>query len=232
MSYNGTELSALMDDYIHNDAGMTATRKLQYLTMGQQRIIHDLPFVIGTKEATLSLTLALGRTYSLASDFYMMESVFLPTTSVKMTPVLHSEMIDSIDRLASTPSGTPSEYTILGYDTTIATPACRIRFNYTPDASYTVYYWYKYMPAAITATAIPALSYLGFDELLVLAASMIALQPKDPQGYAYTKQCYEQEAERARQYRPMQADHTPVLRSNWYDHTGSTLRLSDHFPVE
>lgn len=108
----------------------------------------------------------------------------------------------------------------------------RIRFNYTPDDDYTVKAWYYYMPADVTADVVPVVSAIGFTECLLWAAAMIALQPKDPEGYATAAANYERAMQDFRAYRPAAPDYTPVLRPMSND--GSIRRgpsLGPFFPA-
>lgn len=228
----GTELSALLTTYLHNDASFTAANKLTYLNLGLQRIMRDAPDCLMKKQAELSLSAAAGRDYSLASDFYQMSAVWLQTTGVKLTPLLTSEFIDTVERLPTTPTGPPEEYIILGFDESQETPAWRIRFDKTPDDDYTVTYWYRQAWKAITADATPGLSTMGYDELLLWAATMIALQPKDPEGYMTAKQSYAENLVKYQTANPMGPDYTPVLRPASYEYGPRGLRLDEHFPID
>ena len=226
----GTALSALLDDYVHNDIRLTAANKLTYLTLGQQRIVRDSPTSIFVKQATISVTVAIGREYSLASDFHMMQAIWLQTQGWKLDPMGDAEFIETVERIPTIPSGPPRMYTILGFDESQGTPAFRIRFDYTPDASYTVTYWYYYMPGTLTGSATPALSAMGFDELLLWATAMIILQQKDPTGYASAVQQYQACLDTFKSYRPMGPDYTPLFRPQSNDYRPRVGWLGPHFP--
>jgi hypothetical protein len=227
----GTELAALLTTYLHNDVSFTTANKLTYLNLGLKRIVRDSPLTFRKKEATLSLTAVAGREYSLASDFYVMLAIWHQTTGNKLSPCLTSEFIEGVERLPTIPSGPPLEYTILGFDESVETPAWRIRFDKTPDASYTVTYWYTPMPTAISADVTPGISTMGFDELLLWAAAMIALQPKDPDGHMTAKQNYGENLAAWDSYRAMGPDYTPMLRPASEDYSSkSQFPLGPNFP--
>ena len=108
----------------------------------------------------------------------------------------------------------------------------RIRFNYTPNDNYTVKAWYYWMPADVTASETPVVSAIGFTECLLWGAAAIALQPKDPEGYAQALANYERCMQDFRAYRPSGADYTPVLRPISSDNSGRRgPTLGPHFPV-
>lgn len=201
----GTELSALLKTFIHSDADFSAADLLLYLNLGQKRIIRDAPSVLRKKQATLAIT-SDSREYSLASDFYQMVSLWIKTVGIKLSPMAPGEFIEYVERMPSIPSGYPEGYIILGYDESQETPAWRIRFDRTPDTDYTVYYWYHYFPATITADATPLLSSMGFDELLLWSSAMIALQPKDPEGHKSARTNYLANLSEFRAYIPQSKD--------------------------
>jgi hypothetical protein len=233
MALNGSQLSTLLTTYLHNDVSISAADKLLYLTLGQQRMVRDSPSTLSTKQTTLSLTSGdTTREYSLPSDFYMMQAVWLPVMGYKLGPMLDAEFIDTVERLPVIPTGPPRDYCILGYDETLTPPRFRIRFNYTPNDDYTVYIWYYWMPADVTAVLTPVVCAMGFTECLLWAACSIALQPKDPEGYQQAEGNYQRLMEDFRAYRPMGADYTPILRpltSETVGRRGPTL--GPHFPV-
>ena len=227
MPLTGTQLSTLFTTYMHEDILLSTQNKLDYLTLGQERIVRDAPTILAKKEATIT-TVASTQEYSLASDFYKMHAIWLQANGWKLYPIPAAEFIETVERIPTIPSGPPTGYTILGYDTTIGTPAMRLRFNYNPDAAYSIEYWYHYMPAAITGSATPAISAMGFTELLLWAAVMIALQPKDPQGHAQAAANYERNLEQFMSYRPMAPDYTPTLRAG--DGARTRFPLGPHYP--
>lgn len=208
----GTELSTLLTTYLHNDVSLSAADKLLYLNLGQKRIVRDAPTVLRKKSATLSISVAGDREYSLASDFYMMSAVWIKSVGIKLFPIGPSEFIDDVERMPTIASSYPTGYIILGYDESQDTPAWRIRFNKTPDTDYTVYYWYYYFPPVITAGSTPVISSIGYDELLLWAAAMIALQPKDPEGFKLAAANYRMNLESFSSYIPVSPDYTPQLR--------------------
>ena len=227
----GTELSALLATNLHNDASFTAANKLTYLNLAVKRIMRDAPERFRKKEASLAIT-AAAREYSLATDFFMISSIWLQTTGHKLTPMLPGEFVDQVERIPTTPTGSPEEYIILGFDESQDTPAYRIRFDKTPDGNYTLTYWYYPMPAAITADATPALSTMGYDEMIVAAATMIALQPKDPEGSAIAKQAYLEILREFRAFNPMGPDYTPVQRPNSFEYGKPGPALPSNYPVD
>lgn len=225
----GTELSTLLTTYLHNDVSLTAATKLIYLNLGLKKILRDAPLTFYKKEETLNLTAVAGREYDLESDFYLMVAMWETTTGRKLAPTLTAEWIEGIERLTTVPSGPPEQYIILGFDESETAPAWRIRFDKTPDDSYTVTYWYIPMPEAITADATPAISSMGFDELLLWSSTCVALQPKDPQGHQIAYQNYRDNLSKWFEYRAMSPDYTPRLRS-WDDEYRPGLRLPSNFP--
>ena len=226
----GTELSTLLTTYLHNDVGISSADKLIYLNLGVKRILRDAPECFLKKEATLAID-SSKRTYSLATDFYMMYGVWLQAVGTKLQPVLAGEWIDTVERIVTIPSGPPLRYTILGFDESLQTPAWQIRIDKTPDANYTLNYWYFPVPVTITGSSTPGLSAMGFDELICWAAAMIALQPKDPEGHQLAKQNYVENLMAFREFRAMGPDYTPVFRLG-FSEGGSNLTLGDHFPSE
>jgi hypothetical protein len=226
----GTELSALFSVYMHNDAALTAANKLTYLNLGLKRILRDAPSTFRLKEATI--TTADGtQEYSLASDFYLMAAMWLQSTGRKLSPMLAGEFIDTVERMPTIPEGPPEEYIIMGYDESQDTPAWRVRFDKTCDAIYSVEYWYNPVPTAITADATPAISSMGFDELLLWAAVMIALQPKDPDGHQIARGNYLENLAEWKAYRTSRPDYVPVLRPASEEYATSTrFPLTPHYP--
>ena len=208
----GTELSTLLTTYLHNDVSLSAADKLLYLNLGQKRIVRDAPTVLRKKSGTLSISVAGDREYSLASDFYMMSAVWIKSVGIKLFPMGPSEFIDDVERMPTIASSYPTGYIILGYDESQDTPSWRIKFNKTPDTDYTVYYWYYYFPPVITAGSTPVISSIGYDELLLWASAMIALQPKDPEGFKIAYANYQANLESFSSYIPVSPDYTPVLR--------------------
>jgi len=210
----GTELSTLLTTYLHNDVSLSAADKLLYLNLGQKRIVRDAPTVLRKKLASLSISVAGDREYSLASDFYMMAGVWIKSVGIKLFPMGQSEFIDDVERMPTIASSHPTGYIILGYDESQDTPAWRIRFNKTPDGDYTVYYWYYYFPPVITAGSTPVISSIGYDELLLWASAMIALQPKDPEGFNLAAANYAANLQAFSSYIPVSPDYTPQLRED------------------
>lgn len=225
----GTELSTLLTTYLHNDVSLTAASKLIYLNLGLKKIVRDAPLTFRKKEATLTLTTALGREYSLASDFYLMLAVWYSETGTKLQPTLTAEWIEGVERMTTIASGPPEEYIVLGYDESQDTPAWRVKFDKTPDDEYEITYWYTPMPSAITADATPAISSMGFDEMLLWASASIALQPKDPQGHQIAHQNYRDNLKQWFEYRAMSPDYTPILRPGSENYK-SAFPLPPNFP--
>jgi len=224
----GTELSTLLTTYLHNDVSLTAATKLIYLNLGLKKIVKDAPLTFRKKEGTLTLTTA-GREYSLESDFYVMLGMWHQASGRKLQPTLAAEWIEDIERQVTIASGPPQEYIILGFDDSQDTPAWRVKFDKTPDSTYTVKYWYTPMPAAITAGATPAISSMGFDEMLLWASATIALQPKDPQGHLVAFQNYQNNLKQWFEYRSMGPDYTPILRPASEDFK-SSFPLPSNYP--
>ena len=230
---NGSQLATLLNTYLHNDSTISLTDRLLYLTLGQQRMVADSPTTLSTKQDTLSLVSGdTAREYSLASNFYQMQAMWLPVMGYKLSPMIDAEFIDTTERLPVIPTGPPRDYIILGYDETLTPPRYRIRFNYTPNDNYTVYYWYYWMPADVTAVLTPVVSAIGFSECLLWAATMIALQPKDPSGYQQAAANYERCLDAYKTYRASGPDYMPILRPMSSDTAGRRgPTLGPHFPV-
>jgi hypothetical protein len=226
MALTNAELRTLLKANIHKDSTFSDPDDLNtFLTLGQERIVRDSPTTLGTKEGTLSLTTG-GRVYDLASDFYQMKGVFYPTNSLWLEPVAMSLWLEQVEAQASIASGEPYLYVIWGFDATNAVQ--QIKFNYTPSASMTYYYWYYWFPIAITGSATSPISSLGFSELLLEAATMSALKRNDPDGYAVALTNYQRLLREYREYRPEAPDQDIVLAPST---RRVTSRLGPYYPV-
>jgi hypothetical protein len=228
MALTNTELRSLLKANLHSDTTYTDPGDLNtFLTLGQERIVHDSPHTLGPKQGTLSLTVAAGRSYDLASDFYQMKAIFYPTSGVWLEPVMAGEWIEIVETLSSIPSGEPDQYTIR-WDVTNA--LWQVVFNMTPSASMTYYYWYYPMPAAISGAGTCLISSIGFSALLLEAATMIALSRNDPDGAAVAATNYARLLPDYRSYNTMGPDYVPVLRPGMS--RASTNQLGPHFPAD
>jgi hypothetical protein len=225
-------LAKMVKSNLHNDADLVDPDDYYlYLTLGQEMMVQDSPSTLGVKDGTLALTLALGRKYSLATDFYQNRGMFLTTTNCSLNCIPVKQFMETVERLSTVPSGPPRGYCITGVDS--ATGLWQVAFDYIPDDSYTVKYWYYWMPPTLEDPAeIPPVSAIGFDTCLVWAATKMGLQGKDPSGYAMASQMYEKEMKQFKDFNPQGPDYTPVLQpSGSYVRSGSTLRLPPQFPA-
>jgi hypothetical protein len=229
MGLGADVLRTMLKRNLHGDAGLTDPDDYNtFLTLGQEMMVQDSPSSLGVKEGSLNITSA-ARKYALASDFYQMRGVFNPTVGWSLDPIPQKEFIETVERLASIPSGPPRGYSVIGIDGT--TGFWQISFDYTPDQNYTLKYWYYWVPAAITGTAVPPVSAAGFDTCLVWAATKVGLQGKDPSGYALALEMYENEMKQFRNFDAQGPDRDIVLSpSEGYVRAGSTLRLPPQFP--
>lgn len=232
MALTATQLRALLKANLHNDTTFTDPDDLNtFLTLGQARIVRDAPHVLGVKEASLSLTVAAGREYSLASDFYQMRAIWYQTSGYALEAVPFSRFIDEVERLPTIPSGPPQSYTITGYS--VADSAIKLRVDKTPAETMTVEYWYYWMPADISGATTPAISAIGFGELILWAGTMIARERNDPDGFIQAAGIYERILGEYQSYDPTRPDRASVVRNPALDMRGggSTLRMPPEFPA-
>lgn len=227
MPLNAASLRTLLKENLHKDSTFSDPGDLNtFLSLGQRRIVKDSPGTLGSKEGTLSITSA-AREYSLASDFYQMLGVFLPATNALISPLPFARWQEEVEYQSSVPSGDPDSYRIVGYSE--SSSAWRLRWDKTPDTSRTVYYWYWWLPIDITGTATPAVSAIGFDELLVWAATMIARERNDPQGAAVAFQRYTELLRAYRAFGVQGPDYWAALGS---DGGRMFSRLGPRYPVD
>ena len=232
MSTTATQLRALLKINLHNDQALTdPTDYDNFLTYGQEMIVRDSPGTLGTKEGTIA-TAAGTRIYSLATDFYQMRGVFFADNGYKLDCIPVNEFMETVERLPTIASAAPLGYCIVGYDE--GTPdAWRLKFDRNPDAIYAYKYWYYWMPAAISGTAVPAIAGIGFGRLLVAAATMIGSERNDSSSYQLAASIYEREIVAYRAFNAQSPDYRPVINPGGMDRrSGSTLRLGDHFPID
>lgn len=184
MPLTSSQILALLKQNLSNDASLSDSDLITYLQLGQERIIRDSPETLGSKEASLAIT-STARTYSLASDFYQFRTKpWVASLSRAIEYKAPARFIEEFETYATIPSGDPDWFTIVGYDETAGLQ--QIRLDKTPSDSLTVGYWYNWMPPAITnatSTSTPAISKVGFGELLLWAGTMIARQRNDPKGF-------------------------------------------------
>lgn len=227
MALTNTQLRALLKANLHNDTTYSDPTDLDsFLTLGQERIVQDSPHTLGIKSATLSLTVA-GRSYDLASTFYQMRGLYYPTSGILCEPVGSGEWVEIVETQATVPSGIPDKY-MLSWNAT--TSLWQVTFNMTPSASMTYYYWYFWMPAAISGSGTCTISSLGFGHLLLEAATMCALERNDPSGHDLAAKNYARLLPSYQAYSPMQPDYVPILRPGM--DRGLSNRLGPHYPAE
>lgn len=229
MAMTATQLRARLKANIHNLAGLTDPDDYDlFLTLGQQRMVRDSPATLGIKEGTISVV-ANTRTYSLASDVHRVKGVFYPTNNIWLDCIPVSEFIQTVERLSTIPSGAPEGYCVTGYS--VSGAAWTIAFDHIPDASYTYKYWYYWMPADVSGTAIPPVSAIGFGTALLWAATMEAREAYDPSGYQQAAVIYERELAKYKAFDVQGPDYQMMLQPDGlYRGGGSTLRLPPEFP--
>ena len=230
MALAADTLRTLLKANLHNDQTYSDPGDLNtFLTLGQRQIVHDAPWVLGTKEGTLSVV-ASTRSYELAADFYQMRSMFYATNGIHLEPIMVNEFVELVERLPTIPSGAPRGYCVTGYDVTNA--GWMVSFDYIPDASYTYKYWYYWMPADISGTATPPVSAIGFDELLLWAATMLARERNDPDGAVSASAFYERHLAEYKKFQVQGPDYAAVSRADFGVRAGgSTLKLPSTYPV-
>lgn len=229
MAYGADTLRTILKRRLHNDAAYTDPTDFNiYLTLGQQRIVRDWPAGLGVKSATLSLTGA-ARSYALASDVYQILRVNIPSQNRVLEYCPMGRWLEEVEQQNVIGSGTPRMYTISGVRLDDATPTQEMIFDLLPD-TLTCYYWYYWMPIAISGTTVPPHSAAGFDNLLLAAATMMALQEKNPDGTGMAAQLYEAELAAFRRYSPASPGWRPRMGPReMYEHEGSTLELPGGF---
>jgi hypothetical protein len=118
-------------------------------------------------------------------------------------------------------------YTISNFDTSAG--AYGIRFDHISDASYTLAYWYYFMPADISGTGVPIVSGMGFDETLIWAATMIARENNDPEGHAVAKAHFDEGMEEFKAYDPASPDWDMVQMPDDMHNYRSSILDPAHF---
>lgn len=230
MAYGCDTLRTLLKRKLHNDAALTDPTDFNiYLTLGQNRIVRDCPAGLGVKSATLSLT-AASRSYALASDVYQVVRVNIPSQNCWLEYVPPGRWIEEIEGQNVIGSGTPQQYTISGVRLDDATPVLELIVDLVPD-TLTAYYWYYWMPAAATGTTVLPHCAAGFDNLVLAAAAMIALEDKNPDEFLVAVQNYERELKAFRDYTAFRPGWRPRMgpKDMWEDEGGSTLTVSGAF---
>lgn len=230
MALTNAQCRSLLKANLHNDTTFTDPTDLDtFLTLGQQRIVRDSPHTLGIKETTISVV-ASTREYSLASDFYQMRGMFLPSQNWTIWPYRMSDFVEQVEYQNTVPSGPPRSYQIIGFSSSEA--RWRVKFDYDPDASYTVKYWYYWMPSDISGSGTPVHSSIGFADLLVWAATALARERHDPEGYQIALDNYNRLLPAYRAYDVGGPDRVPVLDPDMNRGPGSTLRLDPaHYPA-
>src|SRR5262245_41570599 len=184
-----SQLEARLLFNLRNDTQFTTSLLDTYLTLCQERMVRDSPHTLGIKRSTVSIV-AADQQALVASDVFQIIAVWLPAMSSRLTYVPHRRFVEDYELLTTIPSGAPHSYTVSNYDESVS--KWNIRFDTQADASYTLTYWYYWMPAAISGTtAVPAISGIGFGELLIWAATMVARETNDPDGMAVAKMHYD-----------------------------------------
>ncbi len=230
MALTATELRSLLKEALHKDSTYTDPGDLNtFLTLGQERIVRESPHTLGAKATTLA-TVASTQEYNLASDFFQMRSIWLASTSDQLIALGHDRWVSSVESLATIPTGSPQWYCIFGWDSTNA--LWDIRLNPTPDAIYTIKYFYYWIPTAITGTATPAICSIGFSELLLEAAIMIARARNDPEGRVESTQMYRVLMQDYKAFSAQGPDYKPHLASHMVEgQRGHTVTLPPEFPA-
>lgn len=228
MALTATQLRALLKANLHNDSTYSDPDDLNtFLTLGQERIVKDCPQLLGRKYSTITTTTST-REFALATDVYQVYAVWNQTDGFKLTFVPQQDFIETVERLPTIGSGPATEYTILGW--VAADSVMKLVLNLTPSAAGTLKYWYWWMPAAISGSSTPALSSLGWSELLLNAASMIALGRNDPDASSFFEKKYDKLMEAARAWHPAAPDYAPALDPIERAPFGQTLRLPPSYP--
>lgn len=230
MAMTATQLRARLKANIHNLAGLTDPDDYDlFLTLGQQRMVRDSPATLGIKSGSLSLV-DNTREYSLAADVYQVKGVFYPTGNKWLTAIPVGEFIRTVEWLATIPEGQPEGYCVTRWDATSG--FWKIAFDHDPGASLTYTYWYYWMPADISGTAVPAVSAIGFGTALLWAATMEARQGYDMKGLEQAQIIYEREMIKYRAFDAQGPDYHMALNPDSYGGGGSTLRLPPEYPAD
>lgn len=229
MPYGADTLRTLLKVNLHNDSALTdPTDYNMYLTLGQNRIVRDCPEALGVKKGSATLATDSRLVY-LATDFFQMVSVHIPSENRWLDYLGMQVWSEEIEASSDIPTGVPYQYSIYS-NLAAATPTWYMVLNRTPADTYTLYYWYYWIPAAISGTTVPPHSAIGFENLIVWAATMVAREPRDQAGYQTAVQHYERELAALRAHSPAKPGWKPAMnRLRRGDGGGSTLRLPDTF---
>jgi hypothetical protein len=230
MPLNSGELRTRLKANLHNDVKLTDPDDFNiFLNLGMERIVRDSPHTLGIKRATLSLTDA-ARDYDLASDFYQMATdIFISSENAVVTAKGLHRWINEVEYQETVPSGTPEEYCVTGINS--STAVWQVSFDRTPSTAMTAYYWYRWMPAAIsgTATSTPVISALGFGELLLWAATVAGRTSNDPEGLAEAEALYQKHLKEYRCFDPQQPARIPVWGTSQQENRHGGLLDPAHF---
>ena len=224
----GPQLLDFLQEILHQDTTFDSTDLYNFLSLGQRRIVHDAPWVLGAKSTTFN-TVDGTQEYSLAADFYQMRSMWNTTTPCRIRPVRPSDWTDAVENETALVEGVPRWYYIRGWDVTAGT--WNVRLHYVPDGVYAVNYLYYWLPADVSATKNGPIAAAGFDELVLWAGAMIATQRNDPQGHVTAFNNYQRLLQEYKAHSAEGPDYIPCLRGEDMTRGGSTLTLPDEFPA-
>lgn len=193
MGLTTANMRAILKENLHNDATFTDPGDLDlFMTLGQRKIVQDSPHTLGTMEATIT-TDTTNREYSLASKFYQLRAMWHQANGQVIDIIPFEQFMETVEILSSIPSRAPLAACVVGFDSDSASPTqlWRVRFDATPDAVYSIEYWYYFMPQDISTTIISPIARIGFEELLIWASTASALFRNDPEGYATAEGHYQ-----------------------------------------
>ena len=232
MPLTNANLRSLLKENIHKDTGFSEPTDLDsFLTLGQERIVTDSPHTLGVKTDTIT-SVDGTQEYSLDSTFYQIVKMWDTTNGRRIYAWTHSEWATYVESLSSIPTGIPHHYSVIFFDEAQSTPIWRVRFFPTPGGAYTIKNFYHWMPAAISGSGTPSICRIGFSELLLSGATMIALERNDPRGAKAWQDRYDRRMVKYMSYNPQKPDETSQFHSQMGLHRGgSTLDLPDEFPA-
>jgi len=231
MGLTNAELRTILKKHLHSDSTISDPTDLNYyLSLGQERIVHDAPSSLGAKAGSLTLSATGTREYSLASDFYQLaRQPWIATESMDLEVLTPGVLVDEVERLNDVPGGVPTGCCIVGYSA--SETRWRIKFDREPDAAYVVGYFYYWLPAKINdsgSTATSPIADAGFSNLLLWAATMLAREHNDPDGAEQAFKMYGAELVNYRAYSPYRPAHAGVV-GGWERRAPS--RLGSHYSI-
>jgi hypothetical protein len=133
------------------------------------------------------------REYSLSSLFFQMRTMWEQTMAHQIICIPREQFVDEVEILPTIPTRIPYFACVIGFDSDSTSPVnlWRVRFDSTPDAVYTIKYWFYWLPQDISGTIISPIARIGFEELLIWAATAAALYRNDPEGYQLAESHYQ-----------------------------------------